>query len=69
MTVQAVTVQAVTSEGATSEGATSGGAATGTRLTYVEQGAYLDGLDSPGGRRVGTTGQLERLAAVLNENS
>ena len=39
--------------------------ASGTRLTYVEQGAYLDGLDTPGGRRGGTTSQLERLATVL----
>jgi uncharacterized protein YndB with AHSA1/START domain len=37
----------------------------GTRLTYVEQGAYLDGLDSPDNRRGGTTSQLERLAMVL----
>ena len=40
-------------------------AASGTRLTYIEQGAYLDGLDTPGGRRGGTTSQLERLATVL----
>ncbi len=40
--------------------------ATGTHLTYVEQGAYLDGLDSAANRRAGTTTQLDRLAALLS---
>jgi uncharacterized protein YndB with AHSA1/START domain len=39
--------------------------ANGTRLTYVEQGAYLDGLDSVELRRGGTTTQLDRLGNVL----
>ena len=40
--------------------------ATGTHLTYVEQGAYLDGLDSAANRRHGTTTQLDRLADLLS---
>lgn len=42
---------------------------TGTHLTYTEQGAYFDGLDSPGSRRTGTTAQLDRLATVLAEQA
>jgi uncharacterized protein YndB with AHSA1/START domain len=33
----------------------------GTRLTLTEQGAYLDGLDEPKWREVGTRQQLEAL--------
>jgi uncharacterized protein YndB with AHSA1/START domain len=40
---------------------------TGTRLTYVEQGAYLDGLDTASSRRLGVTSQLDRLARVLSQ--
>ncbi len=43
------------------------GIATGTHLTYVEQGAFLDGLDSAGSRGGGVTTQLDRLAALLSE--
>lgn len=39
--------------------------ATGTHLTYVEQGAFLDGLDSAASRRLGVATQLDRLSAVL----
>lgn len=39
---------------------------TGTRLVYVEQGAYLDGLDSATSRRSGTTTQLDLLADLLD---
>ena len=40
----------------------------GTRLTYTEQGAYLDGLDSPD-QRAGGTGQLfDALEEYLARN-
>ena len=41
----------------------------GTRLVYVEQGAYFDGLDSASSRGGGTTSQLDRLADVLSRIS
>ncbi|NHC14459.1 SRPBCC family protein [Motilibacter deserti] len=34
---------------------------------YTERGAYLDGLDEAASRRTGTPGQLDRLAAALEE--
>lgn len=37
----------------------------GTRLVLTEQGAYLDGLDTPASRRAGTRTQLEALARAL----
>ena len=37
----------------------------GTRLTYTEQGAYLDGLDTPEQRRQGTGGLFDALAEEL----
>jgi uncharacterized protein YndB with AHSA1/START domain len=37
----------------------------GTRLTYTEQGAYLDGLDTPDQRKAGTGGLLDALGAEL----
>lgn len=37
----------------------------GTRLTYTEQGAYLDGLDTPEQRQQGTGGLFDALAAEL----
>jgi uncharacterized protein YndB with AHSA1/START domain len=37
----------------------------GTRLTYTEQGAYLDGLDSPEQRQQGTGGIFDALAEEL----
>jgi uncharacterized protein YndB with AHSA1/START domain len=37
----------------------------GTRLTYTEQGAYLDGLDSADQRQSGTGGLLDALGAEL----
>jgi len=40
---------------------------TGTHLVYTEQGVYLDGLDSPQSRRMGTGSQLDKLAAVLKD--
>ncbi len=40
---------------------------TGTRLIFTEQGAYLDGLDSPDSRRTGTSSQLDNLASILKE--
>jgi uncharacterized protein YndB with AHSA1/START domain len=41
------------------------GDAAGTRLTYTEQGAYLDGLDRPADREGGITEQLDNLTAEL----
>jgi uncharacterized protein YndB with AHSA1/START domain len=40
-------------------------AGTGTRLTYTEQGAFLDGYDDAGAREHGTRGLLEQLATAL----
>ena len=40
----------------------------GTRLTYTEQGAYLDGLDTADQRRGGTAGLFDALAAVLAQD-
>jgi hypothetical protein len=37
----------------------------GTRLTYTEQGAFLDGLDTPEQRQQGTGGLLDALGAEL----
>jgi uncharacterized protein YndB with AHSA1/START domain len=37
----------------------------GTRLTYTEQGAYLDGLDSPEQRQQGTGGLFDALGEEL----
>jgi uncharacterized protein YndB with AHSA1/START domain len=37
----------------------------GTRLTYTEQGAYLDGLDTPEQRQSGTGGLFDALAEEL----
>jgi len=38
----------------------------GTRLTYTEQGAYLDGLDTPEQREEGTAQLLDALGASLD---
>ena len=37
----------------------------GTRLTYTEQGVYLDGLDTPDQREQGTGGLLDALGEYL----
>jgi uncharacterized protein YndB with AHSA1/START domain len=37
----------------------------GTQLTYTEQGAYLDGLDTPAQREQGTGGLFDALAEEL----
>jgi uncharacterized protein YndB with AHSA1/START domain len=37
----------------------------GTRLTFTEQGAFLDGLDEPGRREEGTGTLLDRLETML----
>lgn len=37
----------------------------GTKLTYTEQGAFLDGLDQAEYRKQGTAEQLDKLAEVL----
>ena len=39
----------------------------GTRLLVTEQGAYLDGHDSPDSRAIGIRAQLTALAAELDE--
>jgi uncharacterized protein YndB with AHSA1/START domain len=41
----------------------------GTHLLYTEQGAYLDGFDSPDSRQAGTTSQLDNLANLLKEQA
>jgi hypothetical protein len=40
----------------------------GTRLTYTEQGAYLDGLDTPDQREQGTGGLLDALGEELGRD-
>jgi uncharacterized protein YndB with AHSA1/START domain len=40
-------------------------AGTGTRLLFTEQGAFLDGLDTPAQREEGTRSLLEKLDAAL----
>jgi uncharacterized protein YndB with AHSA1/START domain len=40
-------------------------AGAGTRLVYTEQGAFLDGLDTPAQREQGTGSLLDALAAEL----
>jgi uncharacterized protein YndB with AHSA1/START domain len=39
----------------------------GTRLTYTEQGAFLDGLDTPEQREQGTGGLLDALGEELRK--
>ena len=41
----------------------------GTRLTYTEQGAFFDSVDSAKGREKGTRGLLEKLAEELQRSS
>jgi uncharacterized protein YndB with AHSA1/START domain len=41
----------------------------GTRLTYTEQGAFLDGLDTPDQREQGMGGLLEALGRYLESES
>jgi uncharacterized protein YndB with AHSA1/START domain len=41
------------------------GAGTGTRLLFTEQGAFLDGHDTPAQREHGTGELLEKLGAAL----
>lgn len=41
----------------------------GTRLVVTEQGAYLDGHDSPDSRAVGIRAQLEALAAEVDNGT
>jgi hypothetical protein len=37
----------------------------GTRLVFTEQGAFLDGLETPSSREQGTGGLLDALGAEL----
>jgi len=41
----------------------------GTRLTYTEQGAFLDGLDTPEAREHGTRELLDALGTMLERQS
>lgn len=41
----------------------------GTRLVYTEQGAFLDGLDTPEAREQGTRGLLDTLGTTLGRAS
>jgi uncharacterized protein YndB with AHSA1/START domain len=43
------------------------GEGSGTRLTLTEQGAYLDGLDTPAQREEGTNWLMERLGEALKQ--
>jgi uncharacterized protein YndB with AHSA1/START domain len=43
-------------------------AGTGTKLTFTEQGAFLDGWDDPAGREHGTRELLEALGAFLDSH-
>lgn len=44
-------------------------AGAGTRLTYTEQGAYLDGLDTPSQREQGSGSLLDALGEELRRES
>lgn len=44
-------------------------AGTGTRLTFTEQGAFLDGYDDPALREKGTRDLLDALGAELRRQS
>jgi uncharacterized protein YndB with AHSA1/START domain len=44
-------------------------AETGTRLVYTEQGAFLDGLDTPAQREQGTGGLLDALGEELRREA
>jgi hypothetical protein len=37
----------------------------GTKLTYTEQGAFLDGIDKPEAREEGTAWMLDNLGKYL----
>jgi hypothetical protein len=39
----------------------------GTRMTFTEQGAFLDAFDQPGTREEGTKVLLERMAKTLED--
>jgi hypothetical protein len=41
----------------------------GTRLTYTEQGAFLDGIDKPGARKGGIEWMLDNLGGYLTSRS
>jgi uncharacterized protein YndB with AHSA1/START domain len=41
----------------------------GTRLTFTEQGAFLDGADTPAEREEGTGGLLDRLGEALSSTT
>jgi uncharacterized protein YndB with AHSA1/START domain len=41
---------------------------TGTRLTYTEQGAFLDGIDKPEAREEGTAWLLDNLGKYLADH-
>ncbi len=41
----------------------------GTRLVVTEQGAYLDGRDSPDSRAIGIRAQLDALALELENTT
>jgi hypothetical protein len=41
----------------------------GTALTYIEQGAYLDGIDQPELRKEGTTEMLDNLTGYLQSQA
>jgi uncharacterized protein YndB with AHSA1/START domain len=43
--------------------------ANGTRMTFTEQGAFLDGLDDPAGREHGTKLLLDALGSALMETA
>ena len=44
-------------------------AGSGTRLVYTEQGAFLDGHDTPAEREHGTRELLEALGAVVERQA
>ncbi len=41
----------------------------GTRITYTEQGVFLDGLDKPEARQEGTEWMLDNLGTYLTERA
>lgn len=46
----------------------SGPAGTGTRLTFTEQGVFLDGVATPAARQLGMADLLDALGAALKSS-
>jgi uncharacterized protein YndB with AHSA1/START domain len=64
-----ISVSIATIEFAEDFGSESGRDVGGTKLTYTEQGVYLDGLDRPENRQQGTEWMLDNLVRLLRSDA